>query len=116
MAEITRSGIQSLPEGQWKASGALGLSFLQQMRYVIMPQAIRIMIPPSIGFLVGLVKDSSLMAVIGFMELTRTARLISDRTLQPILVLSVAGVIYFAICYPLAIFGQRLEKTFKTDA
>jgi polar amino acid transport system permease protein len=113
MTEITRGGILSVAKTQWEASASIGLTFLQQMRYVIVPQAVRIMIPPSVGFLVGLVKDSSLMAVIGFMELTRVARLISDRTMKPILVISIAGIIYFIICYPLALLGRRLEKALK---
>lgn len=114
MTEIARGGILSVAKTQWEASASIGLTFLQQMRYVILPQAVRIMIPPSVGFLVGLVKDSSLMAVIGFMELTRVARLIGDRTLEPLLVISIAGVIYFMICYPLALLGRRLEKTLKS--
>ena len=113
MTEIARGGILSVAKAQWEASASIGLTFLQQMRYVIFPQAIKIMIPPSVGFLVGLVKDSSLMAVIGFMELTRVARLISDRTMEPLIVITIAGVIYFIICYPLALLGRRLEKAFK---
>jgi len=109
MSEIVRAGISAIDRVQWNSGAALAMTFWQQLYYVILPQALRIMIPPSIGFLVGLVKDSSLVSIIGFMELTRISRLISDRTMQPLLVFTITGIIYFIICYPLAVWGRRME-------
>ncbi len=109
ISEITRAGILAIDRVQWNSGAALAMNLWQQLFYVILPQALRIMIPPAIGFLVGLVKDSSLVSIIGFMELTRISRLISDRTMEPLPVFGIASVIYFVICYPLAVFGRRIE-------
>jgi len=85
ISEIVRGSIQALPRGQFEAAQALGLSWPQQLRFVVMPQAARIMVPPGIGFLVVLIKDSSLVAVIGLIELTRAGNIVASQTGQPIL-------------------------------
>jgi polar amino acid transport system permease protein len=109
LAEIWRGCVQSIPRTQWEGSGSLGLSFLQQIRYVILPQAVRIAIPPTVGFLVQVIKSTSLASVIGFIELTRAAQIVNAATFRPFLVYLLVGAIYFALCYPLTLAGRRLE-------
>jgi polar amino acid transport system permease protein len=111
LAEIWRGCIQAIPKTQWEASAALGLSFLEQLRYVIMPQALRIAIPPTVGFLVQLVKNTSLASVIGFIELTRAGQIVTGATFQPFLVYTCVAAIYFAMCFPLSLFSRQLERS-----
>lgn len=109
LAEIWRGCVQSIPRAQWEGSGSLGLSFLQQVRYVILPQSIRIAIPPTVGFLVQVIKSTSLASVIGFIELTRAGQIVNAATFRPFLVYLLVGAVYFALCYPLTVAGRRLE-------
>jgi polar amino acid transport system permease protein len=110
LAEVWRGCIQAIPRTQWEASAALALGFAQQMRHVILPQAARIAIPPTVGFLVQLVKNTSLTSVIGFIELTRAGQIINGATFQPFTVYTVVAAIYFAICFPLSAWSQKLER------
>lgn len=109
LAEIWRGSVQSIPRAQWEGSGSLGLSFLQQIRYVILPQSIRIAIPPTVGFLVQVIKSTSLASVIGFIELTRASQIVNAATFRPFLIYLLVGSLYFALCYPLTVAGRRLE-------
>jgi polar amino acid transport system permease protein len=111
LAEIWRGALQSIPRQQWEAGAALALSFVEQLRYVIMPQAVRVAIPPTVGFLVQLIKNTSLAAVIGFVELTREGQLTTAATFRPFTVFMVVAGIYFAICFPLTLWSRRLERT-----
>ena len=113
LAEIVRGGIESVAEDQWDAATALGLNYLQTMWRIILPQAVRIMLPPSVSFFIGLIKDSSLVAVIGFVELARAGRIVVERTGQSLLIFAVVAAVYFVICYPLSLFSQRLERALK---
>ncbi len=109
-AEIVRGAIQSIPRGQMEAARALGLSYLQSMRYVILPQATRRMIPPMMGLFTTLIKDTSLAAIVNVFELTTAARQVVERTLASFEIwLTVAGL-YFFVCYPLSLLTQRLER------
>jgi polar amino acid transport system permease protein len=110
LAEIWRGCVQAIPRTQWEASAALGLSFLEQLRYVIMPQALRIAIPPTVGFLVQVVKNTSLASAIGFIELTRAGQIVNGATFQPFVVYVCVAAIYFAICFPLSMWSQQLER------
>jgi polar amino acid transport system permease protein len=110
LAEIWRGCVQAIPRTQWEASAALGLSFLEQLRHVIMPQALRIAIPPTVGFLVQVVKNTSLASAIGFIELTRAGQIVNGATFQPFVVYICVAAIYFAICFPLSLWSQRLER------
>lgn len=111
LAEIWRGCVQAIPRTQWEAAAALGLSFLEQLRYVIMPQALRIAIPPTVGFLVQLVKNTSLASAIGFIELTRAGQIVTGATFQPFVVYSCVAVIYFAMCFPLSLYSRHLERS-----
>ena len=104
--------VRSIPRGQWEASSSLALSRGEQLRYVIFPQAIRISVPPTIGLLVQIIKNTSLASVIGFVELTRTGQMITNVTYEPFFVYAVVSLIYFAICYPCSVAGRVLEHKF----
>jgi len=110
LGEIWRGCIQAIPKTQWEASASLGLGLFQQMRYVIFPQAFKISIPPTVGFLVQVIKGTSLASVIGFIELSRAATAINNVTFRPFLVFSMVGLIYFSLCYPLSALSKRMER------
>ena len=109
LGEIWRGCVQAIPRAQWEASASLGLSFLEQVRYVIAPQAARIAVPPTVGFLVQIIKNTSLASAIGFVELTRAGQIVNGATFRPFLVYCTVAVIYFALCYPLTTLSRRLE-------
>lgn len=108
--EIWRGSLQSVPQRQWEAGASLGLTYSQRFRYVVIPQAIRISIPPTVGFLVQLVKNTSLAALIGFVELTRASQIMTAATFAPLQVYLVAAGIYFVICFGLSQMSQVLER------
>jgi len=109
MGEIVRAGVEAVPRGQWEAGRSLGMRYHQLMRYVVAPVAVRVMIPPSVGFLVQLVKGTSLAYVVGYVELTRAGYIVSQSTYATMLVFTLVGAIYFGINYPLSLASQRLE-------
>ena len=110
LGEIWRGCLQAIPKTQWEAGSSLGLSLPQQLRYVIVPQAMRLAIPPTVGFLVQLIKNTSLAAVIGFIELTREGQLTTAVTFRPFTVYLIVAAIYFALCFPLTQWSRRLER------
>lgn len=110
LAEIWRGGLQAVPRTQWEASASLGLPYLQRLRYVVIPQAVRISIPPTVGFVVQLVKNTSLASVIGFIELTRAGQIMNNATFSPLQVYLTVAAIYFVICFSLSRASQRLER------
>ena len=110
LAEIWRGCVDAIPRGQWDASGALGLNFLNQMRDVILPQALRIAIPPTVGFLTQLLKATALASIVGFQELTKSGQIVSNATFQPLFVYGIVALIYFAMCYPLTFCARLLER------
>lgn len=114
LGEIWRGSIQAIPRTQWEASSALSLGYFQQLRYVIFPQALRVSLPPTVGFLVQLVKGTALASLVGFMELTRTGQLINNMTYSPLKVFGLVALIYFFICWPLSLLASHLER--KIDA
>lgn len=116
LAEIWRGSIAAIPQGQWEAANALGLNYFRQLQRIILPQAIKMSIPPTVGFAVQVIKGTSLASVIGFVELTRSATAISNVTFQPFLVFSLAAVLYFCLCFPLSLLSKRLEKQFALQA
>ncbi|MBB6222267.1 amino acid ABC transporter permease [Rhizobium leguminosarum] len=110
LGEIWRGSIEAVPKGQSEAANALGLHYVSRMKDVILPQALKISMPATIGFLVQLIKGTSLAAIVGFIELTRAGQIISNQTYRPLLVFGIVGVIYFIICWPLSHLGSGLEK------
>jgi polar amino acid transport system permease protein len=112
LADIWRGAVQAVPQGQWEASAALGLKRLRQLRLVILPQAFTIAIPPTVGFLVQLIKNTSLASVIGVVELSREAQLVNGATFAPFLVYACVCGLYFVLCYPLTAWSRLLEAKF----
>ncbi|HTR84030.1 MAG TPA: amino acid ABC transporter permease [Reyranella sp.] len=110
LGEIWRGCLQAIPRTQWEAGASLGLSMTAQLRYIIVPQAVRLAIPPTVGFLVQLIKNTSLAAVIGFIELTREGQLTTAATYQPFSVYLTVAALYFALCFPLTQLSRRLER------
>jgi polar amino acid transport system permease protein len=110
LGEIWRGCIEAVPRTQWEASDCLGLNRFQQYAHVILPQAVRIATAPTVGFMVQVVKNTSLASIIGFVELTRAGQIVNNSTFQPFLVFLFVGAIYFAICYPLSVASRVLER------
>ena len=110
LGEIWRGCIQAVPRGQWEAAEALSLSYYWRMRMVVLPQALKIAVPPTVGYLVQIIKGTSLAAIIGFTEITRAGQIINNATFQPLIVFGVVGALYFILCWPLSLWAGRLEK------
>ena len=110
--EIFRGAIEAIPKGQWEASTALGFRFLRTLRLVIIPQAVRLMLPPTVGFMVQIVKTTSVASLIGLTELARAATQVNTVTFQPVMVFGTVSLIYFALCWPLSLYAGHLERRF----
>lgn len=110
LGEAWRGCLQAIPRGQWDGARALGLSYPDQLRFVIIPQAFKIAIPPTVGFMVQLLKGTSLVSIIGFTELTRAAQMVNNATFRPLTVYAIVAVLYFALCWPLSLLGQHMER------
>lgn len=112
LGEIWRGCIEGVQRQQWEASGALAMNRYQQLRYVILPQALRHSLPPTVGFMVQIIKNTSITSIIGVVELTRAGQLVSNATFQPFVIFPVVALIYFAMCYPLSRYSHSLERKF----
>lgn len=110
LGEIWRGAIQAVPLGQSEAAHALGLKYPSLMRDIVLPQAFRLSLPATIGFLVQLLKGTSLAAIVGFIELSRAGQIVSNQTFRPLLIFGLVGVLYFLICWPLSLWGSRMER------
>jgi len=110
LGEIWRGAIQAVPAGQTEAARALGLGYGARMLRVVAPQALRVATAPTVGFLVNLVKSTSLAAVIGFVELTRAGQLLNNATFRPFPIFGAVALIYFLLCWPLTLASRRLER------
>lgn len=113
LTEIWRGCVNAIPIGQWEAASSLALSLREQLRYVIGPQALRIAIAPTVGFLVQVVKGTALASVIGFIELTRAGTMITNATFKPFLVYGCVALIYFVLCFPISFYSQYLERSMR---
>jgi polar amino acid transport system permease protein len=110
MGEIWRGSIQAIPRPQWEAAACLSLGFFKQLWYVILPQAMRISIAPTVGFIVQLIKNTSIASIIGFVELTRAGQLMTTVTFKPMTVYPVVAALYFVLCWPMSALSQTLER------
>lgn len=115
LAEIWRGGVQAVDKGQWDGSSALGLSWYQQMRLVILPQAINYVRAPTVGFLVQLIKATAVTSIIGFEELVRVSGVINNATFEPLKVYGFVALIFFAICFPLTWYARVLDRRASLD-
>jgi polar amino acid transport system permease protein len=111
LAEIWRGCVASIPKGQWEAAQSLALNFGEQLRHVVLPQASRIAIAPTVGFLVQVIKGTALASVIGFVELTKAGTMISNATFKPFVVYSCVALLYFALCFPVSLYARKLERS-----
>jgi len=110
LTEIWRGCVASIPKGQWEASASLAMRFGEQLRHIILPQALKIAIAPTVGFLVQVIKGTALASVIGFVELTKAGSMISNATFKPFVVFSCVALLYFALCFPVSLYAKNLER------
>jgi polar amino acid transport system permease protein len=115
LTDIWRGCVEAVPKGQWEASGSLALSFSEQLRHVVLPQAARLAVGPTVGFLVQVVKGTALASVIGFIELTKAGSMISNATFKPFLVYACVALMYFALCFPISLCARSIERKLHAD-
>ena len=114
LAEVWRGSIEAIPVGQWEGGKSLGLSFWRTLRFVIAPQAVRIATPPTVGFLVQIIKGTSLAYIIDFNDVMRWGKKIANSQLdgaEPFIIFPLVALIYFCLCFPLSMLSRRLEKS-----
>jgi polar amino acid transport system permease protein len=110
LAEIIRAGLLSIHRNQWDAATAMNFGLLQTIRYVVLPQAWKMILPPAFGFFVMFIKDTALASQIGVIELTFAGKVLNNKGFSAILVFGTILILYFAVSYPLSRFGHYLEK------
>ena len=115
LCEIWRGSVEAVPRGQWEAAGSLALSFGETMRHVVGPQALRIAVAPTVGFLVQVIKGTALASVIGFVELTRAGTMIVNATFQPLAVYGCVALMYFLLCWPVSAWSLHLERRLRRE-
>ena len=108
--EIIRAGIQSVPRGQVEAATAVGLTSAQTMRFVVLPQAIRNMVPALVTQMIVLFKDTSLASIIGYMDLTKAAQIVNNREIKPFELYLFIAVVYFIFTYSMSRLARRFER------
>ena len=116
LSDIWRGCVEAVPRGQWAAGASLGMTFGQQLRYIVWPQARKIAVAPSVGFLVQVVKSTALTSIIGFTELTKTGTMITNTAFRPFPIYGMVALLYFAMCYPLTWYARRLEQVQRMQA
>lgn len=115
LTEIWRGCVDAIPRGQWEAADSLALSFGEKLRHVVGPQALRVAVPPTVGFLVQVIKGTALASVIGFIELTKAGTMITNATFRPFTVYACVALMYFALCWPISAASRRLERKLRRD-
>jgi polar amino acid transport system permease protein len=113
LADVWRGCVEAVPRGQWGAAASLGMSWTQQLRYVIWPQAWKIAVPPTVGFLVQVVKSTALTSIIGLTELTKTGTMITNAAFRPFPIYAMVALLYFAMCFPLTWYARVLERRYQ---
>lgn len=112
LGEIWRGSLEAVPATQQEAAACLALNWHQRLVYVILPQAVKIAMPPTVGFMVQIVKNTSLASAIGFIEMARAGQMINNATFRPLVVFVLIAALYFALCYPLSVWSRHLERRF----
>jgi polar amino acid transport system permease protein len=113
LTEIWRGCVDAIPRGQWEAAESLALSFSETLRHVVGPQALRIALPPTVGFLVQVIKGTALASVIGFVELTKAGTMITNATFRPFTVYACVALMYFMLCWPVSATARQLERSMR---
>lgn len=116
LAEIWRGCVESITPGQWEAAESLAMSRLETLRHVILPQALRVAVAPTVGFSVQVVKGTAVTSIIGFTELTKTGSMLANATFEPFMVYGFVALGYFLLCYPLSLAAYRLERRLNATA
>jgi len=117
LAEIVRAGVKAIPPGQMEAATASGLNYFKAMRFVILPQALKMMIPAIVGQFIALFKDTSLAYIIGVFELTTVAQTVNNRLMiYPFEIYTTIAVLYFICCYSMSMVARRLERKYTPEA
>lgn len=110
LTDIWHGCVKAVPRGQWEASQSLAMNFREQLQYVVLPQAGRLAIAPTVGFLVQVIKGTALASVIGFVELTKAGTMITNATFKPFVVYSCVALMYFLLCFPISLYARALER------
>jgi len=113
LADVWRGAVESIPQGQWEGGKALGLTFLRIVRLIILPQAFRISLAPTVGFLVQIIKGTSLAYIIGFHDLMAIGKRWANAPVpgtEPFVIFPLMALIYFCLCFPLSVWSRRLER------
>jgi polar amino acid transport system permease protein len=113
LADIWRGCVEAVPREQWRAAASLGMTWTQQLRYVVWPQAWKIAVPPTVGFLVQVVKSTALTSIIGLTELTTTGTMITNAVFRPFPIYTLVALLYFAMCFPLTWYARALERRYR---
>jgi polar amino acid transport system permease protein len=115
LTEIWRGCVAAIPRGQWEAADSLALGFGEKLRHVVAPQAARIAVAPTVGFLVQVIKATALTSVMGYLELMKTGGMIANATFRPFIVYACVALMYFALCWPISLYSKRLERRMRHD-
>lgn len=110
LTEIWHGCVRAIPRGQWEAAQSLAMNFREQLQHVVLPQAGRLAIAPTVGFLVQVIKGTALASVIGFIELTKAGTMITNATFKPFVVYSCVAMMYFLLCFPISLYARTLER------
>ncbi len=110
LGDIWRGCIENVPRGQSEAAIALGLKYVPRLLRIVLPQAVPLALPPTVGFLVQIIKGTSLASIIGFVELTQAGEIVNNSTYRPFYVFGVVGVVYFFLCWPLSLYSSYMER------
>ena len=110
LAEVWRGCVEAVPRGQWEASSSLAMGYVQQMRHVVLPQALRLSVAPTVGFSVQIVKGTAVASIIGMTELSKIGSMLANATFQPFLIYGLVAAGYFILCWPLSMAASHLEK------
>jgi hydroxyproline transport system permease protein len=110
VANVARGGIEAVEKPMRRAARSLGLSYWQDMRYVVLPIGGRAVFPAWVGVALGVMKDSALVSVLGYVELLKASQILITRTQEPFLILTIAGAFYFALSFPISRYAAKLEQ------
>ena len=115
VAAVARGGIEAVPKMTRRAARSLGMTYWQDLRYVVWPIGLRAVLPSWAGVALGVLKDSALVSVLGYVELLRASQILITRTQEPLLIMAIVGAFYFALSFPIARFTDHLERRWQFD-
>ncbi|PUA17878.1 amino acid ABC transporter permease [Glaciimonas sp. PCH181] len=116
LVEIWGGCVSAISRGQWNAGASLGMTKVQQLQHIVLPQAFRIAIAPTVGFLVQVIKSTALTSIIGLIELTKTGNMLTNSTFRPFPIYGMVALLYFAMCFPLTWYARVLEQRHRNNS